>query len=127
MSHATMPNTIAKIPNVVAKKRLESFDVYNKANSIGGKTKHDPKSGCKKINTIGIKNTIIILKMILSELLKLVILERVKIAEAKINVAILAGSEACTEKNFRLSQRCAPYTFIPKGDHINNNRIMDMA
>ena len=40
--------------NAKIKNFLDKFEIYNKENTIGGKTNVEPKSGCKKINEIGI-------------------------------------------------------------------------
>lgn len=88
----------AKIPKVVKKKRFESFETYNRANSMGGNTRHDPRSGCRKINTIGRKKAARTFAMVLMELRKFVILERARMAEAKMRVPILAKSEGWTRR-----------------------------
>lgn len=124
MSQATMPSKIAKIPKVVIKKRFESFETYNKANSMGGNTKHDPRSGCRKINTIGRKNTATTFAMVLTELRKLVILERARMAEAKMRVPILARSDGCMRKALQSIHLWQPYTFTPRGDHMSSNVSM---
>ena len=99
---------MANNAKVVTKNRLESFETYNNPKSIGGKTKHDPKSGCIKINTIGRKNAASTLIMVLREALNRVTLDLERIAAAKMRVPILAESEGWTEKILRLSQRRAP-------------------
>lgn len=88
-----MPKRIANKANILAKNRLDSLETYSNANNIGGNTSEDPKSGCKKINTIGKPNTKITLVRVWRESRKRPISERARIPAARISVPILAGSE----------------------------------
>lgn len=90
------------------KNRLESLDTYNNANSIGGNTKVDPRSGCKKINNIGSKNTQPVLNKVFRESEKLLISSLARILQARINVAIFVASVGCIEKNLKFNQRRDP-------------------
>ena len=68
----------------------------------------DPRSGCRKINNIGIKNTPETLANTKSESLTVPILDLAKMLATIIKVPILAPSVGWTRVRPRSTQRLAP-------------------
>ena len=54
-----MPMDNKKTAVTIIKNRFDKFEIYKRENIIGGKISADPRSGCLKINNIGIKVIII--------------------------------------------------------------------
>lgn len=75
---------------------------------MGGKIRQEPRSGCRKIKTIGREKTIKTLEMALREWRKWVSLLLARTPLARIRVAIFAGSEGWSLKALKFSQRRAP-------------------
>ena len=91
------------------------MEIYSIAKSIGKKTSVEPKSGCKKINKIGIKNTNASFIQNLKLSLNLVILLRANKDAAITQVPIFAISEGCMEISPKSIQRVALYLLSTKG------------
>ena len=82
-----------KTAKMIAKNRSDNFEIYKRENIIGGKINADPRSGCLKINNIGIKITIVTLAITLKESLIDPISERARMLDTMISEPILAASD----------------------------------
>ena len=107
MSADTSPTAPAKSSARIAKNRLGNVDMYNIAKSIGRNTRVEPKSGCKKINKIGTKNTAPSFIQNFTLPLNFRDFVSAKRAAAMTQVPILAISEGCMDMNPRSIQRVA--------------------
>ena len=88
-----MPISNIKTANMIAKNRFDNFEIYKSENIIGGKISADPRSGCIKINNIGIKITIVTLAITLKESLIDPISERARMLDTIIREPIFAASD----------------------------------
>ncbi len=78
---------------MIAKNRSDNFEIYKRENIIGGKINADPRSGCLKINNIGIKITIVTLAITFKESLIDPISERARMLDTMIREPIFAASD----------------------------------
>lgn len=104
------------------KKRLGNFEIKSMANTMGGKTKAEPRSGCKKMSMTGKALTKKTLKTVKLDSPKLPILERANTLDTKISVPIFAGSEGWIDANLKLSHRKQPKCLWPRGVHKAKRR-----
>ena len=88
-----MPMNNIKTAKMIAKNRSDNFEIYKRENIIGGKINADPRSGCLKINNIGIKITIVTLAITLKESLIDPISERARMLDTMIREPIFAASD----------------------------------
>ena len=93
MSNERSPMSNIKTAKMIAKNRSDNFEIYKRENIIGGKISADPRSGCLKINNIGIKITIVTLAITLKESLIDPISERARMLDTMISEPILAASD----------------------------------
>ena len=93
MSNERSPMSNIKTAKMIAKNRSDNFEIYKRENIIGGKINADPRSGCLKINNIGIKITIVTLAITLKESLIDPISERARMLDTMISEPILAASD----------------------------------
>ena len=88
-----MPMNNIKTAKMIAKNRSDNFEIYKRENIIGGKINADPRSGCLKINNIGIKITIVTLAITFKESLIDPISERARMLDTMIREPIFAASD----------------------------------
>ena len=93
-----MPMDNKKTAVTIIKNRFDKFEIYKRENIIGGKISADPRSGCLKINNIGIKVIIITFVITFKESLIDPISERARILDTMIREPIFAISDGWNKK-----------------------------